>query len=426
MNTQDYNSTPNAPISLSEIQIKLIIGEQVVEATARPILRLLPSPRLEFEFCHSPSAGPVWGDIGPRIILLHYSLTLEVYASRFSCGPDGMTGVLVPRRQACRIHLRPRRRGHTLRFGVLNFPPFSGRQDRTIKLGKRGARRIGTVHLEASPWKTEITEAHNLRDVEQQLRQEGGYTITHAGVVQRIDGRTFSAEEADSLLDVLRLFLSFARGGFCCPILPKALARNGDDVWEQWGIGPVLSWCYTPSCFDSMHGHILSEVFPGFWDCLHDPQWADAVRSALYWYLRSNAHGQGAGVDGGLILTQAALERLVYADLGKAKGNAAKRFTAALKARGISTDIPQNCQKLRTLAARNGWQDGPAAVCGVRNQLVHPDRRGESVSGSYFEAWDLAQRYVELMLLSLCRHSGLYADRVTGEWRGQVVKVPWA
>lgn len=271
----------------------------------------------------------------------------------------------------------------------------------------------------------EITEVANLREIEKELKRQGGYAVTHVGTAERLDGKTFSTSDAEHLLNALRPYLSFARGGFSCPILPKGLGRNGGIVWEQWGAGPVLSFGYTPSWFDRAHGHLLSEVFPGFWSLFNDPQWANTIQSVLYWYLRSNAHGRGAGVDGGLILTQAGLERLAYSCLGNAGGTAAHRIRTMLEVRKIDTAIPKTCRTLRALAARYGWEDGPHALTEVRNQLVHPDARGKSVSGSYFEAWNLAQAYVELILLALFEHQGLYGDRLTQEWQGQVVNVPW-
>ncbi|HJM42186.1 MAG TPA: hypothetical protein QF870_02550, partial [Nitrospinota bacterium] len=183
---------------------------------------------------------------------------------------------------------------------------------------------------------------------------------------------------------------------------------------------------YTPSWFDTMNGQILSEVFPGFWDRFNNPIGQETIRTVLYWYLRSNAHGSGAGVDGGLILTQAALERLTYY-LGHRGKSAAERVRKALTVMQINTGIRRNCQKLRALARKNGWQDGPYALTEIRNDLIHPKQKyGNTLSGSYYEGWNLGQWYVELMLMHLFSHNGRYGNRITQTWEGEVVSVPWA
>ena len=268
----------------------------------------------------------------------------------------------------------------------------------------------------------------NLNEIAKELERDGGYAITHTGVVTRSDQKTFAVTEVEQLLEALRLFLSFARGAFCSLTLQAGLDRKGKTIWEQWGAHVVAPWGYTPSWFDTMNGQILSEAFPGFWHRLNDPTWDETILTALYWYLRSNAHGRGAGVDGGLILTQAALERLSYVQLGHRPGRASDLIRQALSTMRIPTNIPRSCRELRALGRSAGWQDGPHALTEVRNDLVHPNQKhGTALSGSLYDAWNLGQRYVELILLRLFRHKGLHANRLRAQrWRGQVVRVPWA
>jgi len=87
--------------------------------------------------------------------------------------------------------------------------------------------------------------------------------------------------------------------------------------------------------FDVHHGQTLGQVYPGFASLLRDGDLGDAAARALYWYLRSNRAGEGAGIDSGLLLSQAALERLAHDCLNKAglatSGKAAERIRRALR-----------------------------------------------------------------------------------------------
>ncbi len=416
---------PNAPVALGETTIELVVQGTAIQASATPVLRLLPDPSLviDFEGPYSGLAGIE--QIGPSVKLLPQGVKLDVNATSLSFGDGNVRGRLVPRRQPSTV-LPTRKRLKSVQFSVLNFPEFFGGQDQVLKDHKGGVRRLGGAQLNAGHWRIEIIAVPNLKALTQELKKDGGYAITHTGTARRSDG-TFTVKDAERLLEGLRLFLSFARGAFCSLTLHTGLNRDGEKSWEQWGAHTVAPWGYTPSWFDTMNGQILSEVFPGFWDRLNDPTWDETIRTALYWYLRSNGHGRGAGVDGGLILTQAALERLSYVQLGYSPGRAADLIRQALGTMRIKTNIPRSCRKMRALARSNGWRDGPHALTAVRNDLVHPrQKHGKALPGSYFEAWNLGQRYVELMLLRLFRHKGLHANRLTQKWRGQVVRVPWA
>ena len=97
----------------------------------------------------------------------------------------------------------------------------------------------------------------------------------------------------------------------------------------------------------------------------------------------------------------------------------------ALLALEIPADLPD---RLKALHGRRGkkWSDGPDAVTGVRNALVHPSEKDELPEGAYFEAWQLSMWFLDLVLLRLCGYAGEYANRLAlSRWVGQVEPVPW-
>jgi len=91
----------------------------------------------------------------------------------------------------------------------------------------------------------------------------------------------------------------------------------------------------------------------------------------------------------------------------------------------IPLDVPATLRDLALVAKAQGWT-GPAAMTEVRNSIVHPDQRSRGKLDDVL--WDtslLAVRYVELILLALLGHNGLYASRVDlPQVLGKVVKVP--
>src|SRR5437588_12349453 len=100
-----------------------------------------------------------------------------------------------------------------------------------------------------------------------------------------------------------------------------------------------------------------------------DAKRAENMHTAIYWYIR--ASGIAPGVDGGIILLQAALELLAWqhfildrhapAPKQFLKAPASDRLCLLLQACGIPTKIPTELTNLVNVAAQRGWHDGPKA-----------------------------------------------------------------
>ncbi|MEP0339405.1 MAG: hypothetical protein ABJ388_11980 [Alphaproteobacteria bacterium] len=416
----------NTPIPLGETDIEISIHGVAETLAAKLWLRMLPDPGLSINFEGNISTFRFGPNFGPAIVLKSSETKLNGIVTTYSIENNKIRGTFRPVQEPCTVSKNTKKRLHSVQFSILNFPQFFGVQDNILSDGNGGGRRLGHLILTAGPWNIDVTEAHDLEDNKKTLNRYGGYAVTHTGSIIRTDRKSFSVKEVEELLEALRLFFSFSRGAFCSPALPYGHDRHGEVVWQQWGSHTVAPWARPPSWFDTMHGATLTQIFPGFWAKYCDPYWRETIRVVLYWYLRSNLNGHGAGVDGGLILTQAALERMSVAH-GHTNGNAAEKIRKTLKSMRIGANIPQACRVLRRLSRQHGWQDGPHALTAVRNELVHPKPRLEgSLGGSYYDSWNLGQRYVELMLLRLFRYNGRHGNRLTQKWRGQVVLVPWA
>ena len=137
---------------------------------------------------------------------------------------------------------------------------------------------------------------------------------------------------------------------------------------------------------------------------------------------------------GSLILSQAALKILSCTYLVKASGMSRTRFKALkivkaicelLDGLGIPSCIPPSLSSLQVLASTGHPTDRAGAIVAVRNSLVHSEKSASGLPVT--EAWVLAQRFVELVLLTFCGFNGEHANRtMSPRWVGQVERVPWA
>ena len=415
------NSKPNQPIILLETDIVGIDG-QPVKIPTTVVFQLSPYPTVVIELEHIPPEVP-------RKEHFTVSMSNGAQLDAMCPSPAYITGKgsLTPPRLPADVFDKkvPLK---SVRFGILNFPKFFGRQDRrteteTIQI------RVPHVKLEASGWCVEITGVMNLEDVLKELDRDRGYGFTCDGVITRMDGATFSVEEVDSLLEDLRMFLSFVKGSYCSLALVEGQDEHGEQSWVRWGTHYVERWKPRRSwSLRTSGGDVMTELFPGFVSLLESTdQSRRTFTRVIDWYLESNE----SAIHVGLILTEAALERLSHHVLRRPrrtnkKESIAKYIENALEKLELKRNIPQGCTELRKI---KDWASGPHAITTIRNDLVHPRQLLDDISFyAHHEAWNLGQWYVEMILLKEFCYQGSYRNRIfdLDESSSTIQPVPWA
>ncbi|OCP17575.1 MULTISPECIES: hypothetical protein [unclassified Ensifer] len=317
---------------------------------------------------------------------------------------------------------------------LVNFPAFvclcENSPDFNFEDGNR-LRRLGRVVLTHEEWRIEIQELPHAQEIVKQLKSAGGSGITHVAKVDRRDGKSFSISALRRVIGDLHHFLSFARGQWTSIFGPVGYDARDAIVYESWGTLLSAPWQSGYAWLDVHHGEHLAEAYTGFVTMLHAKQLREAVSSALYWYLRSNRGGDGAGIDSGLILSQAALERLSVAVLSSSGSTIPKtagdKIRAACLELKIPIALPRHLKELQKAKRADGnLSDAINMIVGVRNELVHPKRRMVvKIAPLIVPCWQLAQWYIEMFLLKLSGYNGRYSNRLKAQWVGEVEIVPW-
>ena len=340
--------------------------------------------------------------------------------------------VFLPRHAPILVERR-REAARRLQLEILNSPVFGGDATKAVQL-LGGLCRVGHLALEAPPWRIEFTEKPALGGVGAELNASRGFAPTHEVRIDRADGGPIEQEEARRLLEALDRFFSFARGVGCAAAVVRGFSRDDAVVWEQWGCRRVAPWRPEPdSWFDAEHGQALSEALTRFlhtWEASNDER--AALRGAIYWYV--TGHWESSRVDGGLILLQAAMERMAHSFYrpkrwkGKGKETTAQWLRRALKRAGVPLEVPESLEALRTFAdglrcPEGEKKDAAFAITRARNNAVHPRKEVEAAGSLYFQAWTLGRWLVELMVLNAIGYQGCYSNRLR---EGRVEGVPWA
>ena len=420
----------NAEIALAEVAIEF--PKEGLSSRAKVLLSLSPVPDIRFEVLHdSPAIHSLLVDgliqNEPVVIRLNTGVQVEVMPYGTSLAPvDGSV-----------IGLDTGEPLHSVHFGLINFPDFlkQGSVESFISDdGRKGLRVSNAVQLSGSPWLVEIRAVDNIRQVRNSLSQRQGFGLTHRGCIKRSDGKSFSKDSVQSMIEALTLFCSFARGVYCGLTLLTGTNQSGELVWERWGVSNVEPWKGYRSWFDTRNGRILEDVFPGFWAQYQRLQRNDRTRVALEWYLESNTQ---KALHSGIVLSQAALERLSFLQVGRKltakemgrrdRETEGEWIARALSQAGVDCKITLSYTALDQLRKANGFDHGPHTIVEIRNDLIHQDMSYGILSVDvYRQAKELGLWYVEMLLLKLFDYNGIYANRLTQQWHGEVEPVPWA
>jgi hypothetical protein len=354
-------------------------------------------------------------------------MSLDVSGRGFTLGP-GLTIRLAPAEDltadSCGLE------ADAIEFQVLNMTWFH------LSPGAEAVEALESEH-----WRCELRAEPTISDLVKQLDEDGGYALTYRGRLTRRDGASVDRNTSRERLHALAHCFAFIQGTWAPPLF--ATGVTGSTVcWREWHHrfhqrwqSHWLSWC------DQTTAESIVQLFPGFMARWESEVWRDTLRSAIYWYVQCNR--DGFGIDGALILAQAALERMAWTyvveDRRLVSAAAFRKLSAddqirlLLTSVGIPLDLTAHSPELRRQAKEHNWADGAKAITAVRNALIHgnPDGRrkhfADGRSAVLEEAWYLAVYLVELAILRLCNYTGLHASRLDlPQMLGKVRPVPWA
>ena len=406
-------------VHLDSDDVDLVIGGEEVRAPCQVVLRPEPGgPEVTFR------VSGVRLDLGLRVLLgsvssfsLRFVKAIVQSEAFYHGGGAGADHVLEFR--PCRDPVIVGRAEELayVRFDLINFPNFNT------------GRAEDRLDVAGAEWRVEIRPPRDSPDVE--ALRSPFYWVTHSCTVRRADGSAFCSGVAWEVLSVLQDAVSFAAGRWVGMAFVTGFRSDGEVGWKCWGVGrlhPRLSEDGT--WFDRHHGDSLPGVLCGALDLSRSSQRYKTFHAAVYWYVRSGA--DRGGVDGGLILLQACLERLGWQRFvvdgaacpdGRFESlNGGSRLRCLLRECGIPVAIPPKLAELAREAATRGWEDGPRAVVETRNLLVHASANDHL---PWHEAWMLARWYVELVLLRMLNFTGEYLNRTRALVVGDVERVPW-
>jgi hypothetical protein len=409
---------PNQPIQLYQGFAELIKDEQVIEGQATATFGWFPSPCIKFEFIHFTETRIDWDDI--TLKLTEIGISVKAHISHTTI--YGNNRSVISGYPSETIVKGNNQELTSLVFHLPNFPFFdifntfgmTEEEEEEELEGWLQWRFDGQLVFKTGDWRIVLATLPESWDIHELLQSQGGYSLTHICQLERLDRTPFSIDDARDLLEALSYYLSFARGLWLAPMLIAGFDAEGTQVFEEWSACRADSWQNTYTWF-STDSTDLVEAFPGFMRRWQDKNWRELVQDSIHWYVESKK--QAGGVNGAIVLQQAALERLAWVLLvqdkrslsqnGFQKLPAADQVRLLLSSLGIDLKLPTDLINLTQLANQLNLVDGPQAITEIRNAIVHhnPKNRHNKGCGASqeigTEAWSLGLHYLEIVMLKL-------------------------
>lgn len=324
----------------------------------------------------------------------------------------------------------------------MNLPKITGPIVLTEQMpqGHR-SRWTGRWQLKVDGWHITLDSRPDHTDVTSEARHKRLYVLTHAMEIRRADNEDFTVDQANSLLEQLRITFSFAFGYWTAPVLPRGYDKDDRVVWERWA-APICepyrrtasAWLYPGRPED------LTELARRAIPALADRSRRGATRLQMQLAVSSVESGF---VEQRILTAAPAVENLSWVRLvvrpqssqrthrgwtrDEYKNHTAEdRLRYLLQEACIPTDIdPMQFPALAAFTARDRT-DGPTAVTRIRNRLVHPKSAYELSEhhGQIEEAWLLQRRYLTLLILHDIGYRGGVVDPMNRvAWDAH--PVPW-
>ena len=327
-----------------------------------------------------------------------------------------------------------------VRFHLVNLREFWGERLQGPQPASGSKPWLGRTRFTFNQWIVTIDALPKIGERWEHLEARGGCAFTHIGDLRRRDAELFASPEAADVMGFLSLFLSFVNGACCGCVLAAGYRHLDCNLWEQWtpyiaDTGkPGKNWfpAHLPD-----EGLTIAERAYALWQDKGKREW---LTLAIRLYTNSNTNTSGSEME--LAQAQIALELLCWVMLreeqtilsedGMEKLTAADRIRLLLSWSGIPLTIPSTLKKLTSAFAGVSGADGPSAVTEIRNRIVHPTKKNLAKLEEYdrlarFEAWQLTQWYVEMVMLKLFGYHGRYSNRLDFKFgAGAYEKVPWS
>ena len=188
---------------------------------------------------------------------------------------------------------------------LANFPRFHGRPVRWPD----GSLDPGRLLFEGGGWTIVLDPVQNGADLERELKNDGGFALTHTARAQRTSGAPFTSAELQEITDALTFFCWLCTEARCGPMLPVGFDGRGQARSARWSPTRTESFPAARTWLDTAHTGEAETLFPTFMARFGDPYWRQVLTHAIAYLVEA---GRPDTIERAIIMAQVLLEAMSY------------------------------------------------------------------------------------------------------------------
>lgn len=311
-----------------------------------------------------------------------------------------------------------------IKFSLLNFIDNYGKAYKY-----EDYLNIGRTELKYKSYLIIFDKAPNNKSTFSDLKEQGGYGITHIGQIKRIDSKEFELNEIEKLLGNLAWIFSFVAGR-------RVDINHIYTDCEEFSLicyrlPSITSWKSIANWYPVNSREALDEVLRCLLKLMEDDYWEKQLPRLLSQYF----DGFGPSyIENRIIVIQAGLETLAWAYLVETRGILSKnKYTgpAASKIEKLLNELNIDSGYIEMPVFKGmsySFEHGPHLFTDIRNAIVHPERKKKELSpDQLYYVWRMGMYYFELGVLAISGYKGEYSNMMLDvEFQSKrIQKVPW-
>lgn len=296
---------------------------------------------------------------------------------------------------------------------------------------------LGGISLSYKGWSIQIQMRNDFKSnkIFETLNKTEGFAFTHVGEISRIDNESYTKEEIEEVLKILKWSLCLCAGRYVGIGIVSHFA-SGSVISEEFRQELASPYKYIFNWFPKHRPELLQDVFYQLSEIMKDSFMTLQLIENIIWNIEVSNE---TNIRSQVILSQASIESLMFLiwtekmpeRLSKTKfealGNASEKINKTLAILKIDNRLPQD---LNLPTEKFGQiKSGSELLTNYRNSIAHPTRQDKYQKLDIWGKWKIAsvgRYYQEMMLLYLIDYQGEYSNLLNlREWEGTYGLVPW-
>lgn len=296
---------------------------------------------------------------------------------------------------------------------------------------------LGKAQLKYQDWVIELYKKEDYKNIEDKLKKNSGFAVTHKGIIRKQRNKTFKVVEFEDILSKLLDFLSFIHGRRVGINLVEGYLKER-KVYNCFESNDLTPWYNTNSWYPKSHEDYL-DIFGSFIQLFENDLWNERKNFILGTYLDCYSKQT---LEVKIIMIQTFLELIshLYLVTGGRKSNRQyKNSSSTENIKELFEKLGIDIEEANNYLSKNQQKDEECIynpieyIVKMRNEMIHPIKSSFYKRKNLKIAYYLGKWMIDMVMLKLLDYNERYKNSLSdSKWTGDVENggsnywVPWS